>query len=98
MAAKDDKYYIVKKPEEQLHQVLVADYENGVIKALSKIDVDRSIVYKIFYEDENKKVKVLADGKGDDDLYNQEIKKIADKMLIPHGETWQKVEPIIIER
>ncbi|MEG6614975.1 hypothetical protein V6C27_00860 [Peptococcaceae bacterium 1198_IL3148] len=98
MAARDDKYYIVKQPDEQLHQLLVADVENGTLKALSKINRDQSIVYKVFMEDKSKKIKVLVDGEGDNADYCRAINNIEEKMLIPYGKTWQRVKPIIIER
>ncbi|MTI81741.1 MAG: hypothetical protein FH758_12860 [Firmicutes bacterium] len=93
----DQKYYIVKEPGEELHQVLVADTENGKVKAMSKVQPDKSIKYKVFMESINNKTEVLAEGIGSNEEYQRVINDLEVKLLSPHGGEWQEVQPTVIE-
>ncbi|MBO8137612.1 MAG: hypothetical protein H0Z40_05695 [Desulfotomaculum sp.] len=99
MAAARQKYYIVKEPGEKLHQVLVGDAKNGTLKAMSKIQGDNLIKYKVFLEQKDRQqAEVLAEGLGDNGQYQEVIRDIETRMLRPHGSKWEKVEPVIIEK
>ncbi len=97
MTPEKDKYYIVKEPDEELHQVLVGHSRQGKITALSKVLPNRLIAYKIFIN-KNNQSQVLREGVGESKQYEEVIQRFAEEFLIPFGSNWNKVEPVIIER
>ncbi len=97
MVSPKEKYYIIKSPKEELHQVLVGDSEKGRVKAFSKIQPDRSIAYKIFIDGDDGP-HVLHEDVGSSEQYQEVIKQFAEELLIPNGTNWREVQPMIIER
>lgn len=98
MADKREKCYIVKEPGEQLHEVFAADSAEGKLWSFSKIEPDAQISYKIYIEDSQKQVEILATGKGSEAEYRQRLEDVALEKLKPSGNEWRGVEPVIIER
>lgn len=98
MQCKRERCYIVKEPGEQLHEVFVADSKEGKLWCFSKIEPDAQISYKIYIEDSQKQVKILATGKGSEAEYRQRLEDVALERLQPSGSQWRCVEPVIIEK
>jgi hypothetical protein len=95
---KREKCYIVKEPEEKLHEVLAGNIAEGKLWAFSKIEPDAQLSYKIFIEDRQQQVQILTTGKGNEAEYRQRLEDVAAERLTPHGNQWRKVEPVIIEK
>ncbi|HHX77448.1 MAG TPA: hypothetical protein GX697_03775 [Firmicutes bacterium] len=80
---------------EELHLLLVAEYEGGYVTLYSKRLPGGDIFYKMSYQ-EGEDDEVLHEGEIDPAVFNKLVEDYETEVLKPAGSNWQEIKPFTI--
>ncbi len=82
--------------QEELHLLLVAEYEGGYVTLYSKRLPGGDIFYKMSYQ-EGDDDEILHEGEIAPAIFNKLIEDYEAEVLKPAGSNWQEIKPFIVQ-